>query len=144
MTERHFDILLSSRKYKCLLLVMNLEQKDIEFKTSELEQLAQELLDLQELMADFGEIIHSQGVSIDRVAENVSEAEEQAEVAIPELKKAEISQFKGRRRAARLLMTAGGGLVGSLGFLLNPIVGIGATAGLGYGSWVKSKDIRRN
>ena len=123
---------------------MSLEQKDIEFKTSELEELAQELLDLQELMAEFGEIIHSQGVSIDQVSQNIGDAEEQAKAAVPELKKAEIMQFKGRRRAARLLMTAGGGLVGSLGFLLNPIVGIGATAGLGYGSWVKSKDIKRN
>lgn len=123
---------------------MSLEQKDIKFKISELEELAQELLDLQELMAEFGEIIHSQGNSIVQLEENVDTAEEQAELAIPELEKADLTRFKGRRRAARLLLTTGGGLVGSLGFLLNPVVGIGTTVGFGYGSWVKSKDIKRN
>lgn len=122
---------------------MNLDQKCIDSRSLELQLLSDELSDLQELICEFNNLIHQQEIYIDNMEENINHSIEQSEQAIPEIAKAEFIQFKRRCRDARIFAAMGGGLIGTMGFLINPIIGLGTTMAISYGCWVKSKDIRR-
>lgn len=120
----------------------SVDQKIIEERNAELKKIELELKDIQGLFNDFQPLFQQQGEELQQVEEKAVKVEIQTEEAV---KDQEIySNWLNKKKIIKLACEGGGaaigGVIGTVGFIANPILGIVTVAtftaagfGTGYG-----------
>jgi len=114
----------------------------IEEKQSQLEFLRSEIQALQDIMQECSYLVVQQGEDLDQVEEHVEVAKEEVIEADEHLDVAKKEVKKGRRAGVGAVVGgSAGGVIGLVGFAVNPAVGVlmllgGAALGGGVGGLV--------
>jgi hypothetical protein len=114
---------------------LNLEEKEY------LQELNRKLEELQELTVEFGSLVYNSRAPIQEAEIKSELVKVTTETGTRELRFAKDYDNNRAKIVLQLISTAGGGGLGSLGFFINPILGLSTTmlgGALGYLAGLKT------
>lgn len=104
------------------------------------KDISKELEELQVVLDKLDQMIKKDIEKINTAAANSDDATVAVDHATDEINTVNIAKNKPKKNIVRGIVIAGGGIVGVLGFVVNPFLGVGTfTAGIGVGVWVAHK-----
>ncbi|KKL86765.1 hypothetical protein LCGC14_1941460 [marine sediment metagenome] len=109
-------------------------------ETSEIKGILTDMEALRDIMLDFGVITEQQGEQLGKVSKHVSDAEINITDGNQDLLKAHELIYKRRHEFMRMVAIIGSGGLGTAGFFINPLVGLGAMLAGGGVGWFVTRE----
>ncbi len=117
--------------------ITEIKNEEIEEKDAKLKQMEQDLLDLNDIINSFKELVFEQSEMLDEVDSSINATVDNVDEGLEDLKIADEYQSKAMKRTVTVLggASVGGALLGGVGSLLGTIPGlIGGGVGTGAGA----------
>ena len=107
----------------------------IDIPKDELENVVGDLENLRDIMLDFNIITKEQGMQLNLAAKHTADAEVNTDAAVDN-----IAETVKLYTVSKLFAILGGGGLGSIGFIFNPLLGIGTVVAGGGLGWLLTRD----